>query len=111
MGLVREHGQVRLVVRTAKDAKNNAPEQEVASEAAPATPIYLRATVTAGGVYRFSAGSDPDRLTPIGGEFLAKAGDWVVAKVGVFAAGPPGAAPLGHADWDWFRVEGQTIRY
>ena len=49
--------------------------------------------------------SDPARLTPIGGEFVAKAGDWVVAKVGVFAAGPPGAKTMGHADWDWFRVD------
>ena len=106
VGLRRVNGALRLVVSSLKDAKSGSPEQDVASEAAPATPINLRVTVTAGGICRFSAGVDLARLTPIGGEFVAKAGDWVVAKVGLFSAGQPGAAALGHADWDWFRVEG-----
>jgi beta-xylosidase len=104
VGLRRTGGRLRLVVRSVKDAKSIAPEQEIANEAAPGAEIVLRVTVTNGGICRFSAGSDPARLTPIGGEFVAKAGDWVVAKVGVFAIGQPGVPALGHADWEWFRI-------
>jgi beta-xylosidase len=115
-GLRRVDGRLRLVVRSlkgAKDAVGDSPEEETASEPAPGPVVYLRVTMTAGGRYRFSVGdggvgqasSLPAAFRPIGGEFVARAGDWVVAKVGVFAVGRPGSAPLGHADWDWFRVE------
>ena len=122
VGMTRENGQVRLVVRSlkgAKDATGTETTSEVVSgwprrvkPAAYANPkitlegvSYLRVTVTRGGVFRFSAGSDLERLSPVGVEFLARAGDWVVPKVGLFALGPAGAAALGYADWDWFRVE------
>jgi beta-xylosidase len=105
IGLQRVHGQIRLVVRSIKGAKRNAPEDGVIDEAAPAGPVYLRVTMAPGGVYRFSAGSDPRTLTPRAGEFTARAGDWVVAKVGLFAVSQPGTTRAGSADWDWFRVE------
>ena len=105
VGLRRSGGRVQLVVRTLKNAKENVPEQETATEAVPGPIVCLRVTVAAGGVCRFSAGPDAARLKPLGGQFTARAGDWVVAKVGMFAAGRPGSSTLGHADWDWFRVE------
>ena len=103
------NGELRLVVRSlegAKDAVGESPERETANEPAPAAAICLRVTMIAGGKYRFSvgvrqtrgrppartrgAGVRPARIDsrPIGGEFVARAGDWVVAKVGLFAVGP-----------------------
>jgi beta-xylosidase len=109
-GLRRVNGRLRLVVRILKDAKGNRPEQELASVPAPGSAVCLRVIISAGGTCRFSAGADVARLAPIGPELVARAGDWVVAKIGVFASGPPGATTLGHADWDWFRVEPLPIR-
>jgi beta-xylosidase len=124
-GLRRVKGELRLVVRSlkgAKDAAGESPEEETLNEPAPSAPVHLRVTMTAGGKYRFSVGtagtgpatggSDAERapslpavFRPIGGEFVARAGDWVVAKVGLFAVGRPGSTALGCADWDWFRIE------
>ena len=73
--------------------------------AASATPVLLRVTVSASGRCRFSASLDGRTFTPLGDEFVARPGMWVGAKVGLFAAAPPGAPASGHADWDWFRVE------
>jgi beta-xylosidase len=108
VGLRRESGQARLVVRTlkaAREAKGGSPEQEIVNQPAPPGPVYLRVTVAPGALCRFSISGDNVRFTPVGDEFTARAGDWVVAKVGVFAAGRPGSPVLGHADWDWFRVQ------
>jgi beta-xylosidase len=112
VGLRRVNGRLRLVVRRlagAKEAAGDSPEEESVNESAAGSTIVLSVTMTAGGKYRFSVASDgaaqPLVFRPVGGEFTARAGDWVVAKVGVFAVGPPGSVGLGHADWDWFRVD------
>ena len=113
VGLRRVKGELRLVVRSVKGAKDGSPEEETVNEPVPEAPVLLRIAMMAGGKYRFSvasgsavgqASSLPSFRT-LGGEFVARAGDWVVAKVGLFAGGAPGSARLGHADWDWFRVE------
>lgn len=109
VGLVRAEGRLRLVVRmlkNARDAREIAPEREVAGEMAPLPVVYLRVTVSAGGRCRFSASRDGRAFTPIGEEFAGRPGVWVGAKVGLFAVGRPGsdAARPGHADWEWFRV-------
>ena len=81
------------------------------NEPAPGPRVCLRVTVAAGGRCRFSVSGDNVRFSPVGEEFVARAGDWVVAKVGLFAVGRPGSAALGHADWEWFRVEPASARH
>ena len=95
----------RLLMRVLTNAKEGQAEQESASVEAPGPAVHLRVAVTAGGTCRFSYSANTQQFTPIGGEFVAKPGVWVGAKVGVFAAAAPGTARAGHADWDWFRVE------
>jgi beta-xylosidase/pectate lyase len=123
VGLRRVDGQLRLVVRSlkgAKDARGDSPEEESVNEPAAGPTLLLRVTMTPGGKYRFSVGTEaavqasgagvgqasslPVAFRPVGGEYVAKAGDWVVAKVGLFAVGRPGSTTLGHADWDFVRV-------
>ena len=57
-----------------------------------------------GGVADSAASPDNRSFAPIGEEFVAKPGQWVGAKVGLFAVARPGASKAGHADWAWFRV-------
>ena len=106
VGLRRTREGIRLVTRVLANAREGGTERETASVEAPRSRLYLRVTVTPGGKCRFSYSADNTRFAPVGEEFLARPGVWVGAKVGVFAAAAPGAATTGHADWDWFRIEG-----
>lgn len=107
IGLRRMRNATRLVVRVLVNANGGGSELETVSVDAPGSGVFLRVTVTEGGRCRFSYSADNSRFAPLGAEFLARAGVWVGAKVGVFAAAPPGTTRAGHADWDWFRVEGR----
>lgn len=53
---------------------------------------------------RFAYSADGAHFTEAGPEFAARAGHWVGAKVGLFAAAPADAKSAGHADFDFFRV-------
>jgi len=105
IGLRKTAGGLRLVAAVAKGARDAKPEQDVASKDVGGPSIYLRVAVDRGGVCRFSWSADNRTFAPIGEEFAAKPGQWVGAKVGLFAAAVPGAVKPGHADWAWFRVE------
>lgn len=105
IGPRRTRNATRLVVRVLANASGGASELETGSVDAPGSVVFLRVTVTEGGRCRFSYSADNTRFAPLGGEFVAKPGVWVGAKVGVFAAAAPGATRAGHSDWDWFRVE------
>ena len=53
----------------------------------------------------FSYSVDGKEYTTLGKEFVAREGQWVGAKVGVFAAAGGVATKSGYADFDWFRIE------
>ena len=108
LGLRKTAAGMRLVAAVAKDAKNGKPEQEVASVEAGGSTVYLRVAVGNGGTCRFSFSPDNRTFTPIGAAFVAKPGQWVGAKVGLFAVARPGAKTAGHVDWNWFRVTAKT---
>jgi hypothetical protein len=53
----------------------------------------------------FSYSIDGKEYTTLGKEFVAREGQWVGAKVGVFAVAGAKAMRPGYADFDWFRIE------
>jgi|GEM_PF-47155 len=63
--------------------------------------MFLRADVSPQAVCRFAFSSDGRSFTPAGAPFVARPGQWIGAKIGLFATGSGG----GQADFDWFRVE------
>jgi rhamnogalacturonyl hydrolase YesR/beta-xylosidase/lysophospholipase L1-like esterase len=95
-----------LVVRraTARNADKGCGEVELGTAAVGNVPVQLRVSVTSEAVCRFSYSTDGHEFTPLGGAFIARAGRWIGAKVGVFAAAHAAATGTGHADFDWFRV-------
>jgi len=105
LGLRKTAAGLRLVLNVAKDTRGGHPEHLVASGEAAGPMVYLRVTVTAGGKCRFAWSVDDSSFAPIGDEFVAKARQWVGAKVGIFAVAPPGSTTAGYADWSWFRLE------
>src|SRR5207244_8616724 len=58
-------------------------------------PTFLRVEVTPHAICRFSYSTDVKTFHRVGGPFIARAGHWIGAKVGIY----------GDADFDWFRVE------
>ncbi len=104
LGLQRTDTSLRLTLRRAVDADTGGVEQEVAGLAVRQPNVQLRVAIAAGGRCRFSYSMDGRTFTSIGGEFAARPGVWIGAKVGLFAIVPPGTARSGHADWAWFRV-------
>jgi beta-xylosidase len=105
IGLQRTERGRRLAVRTCAEARNGTAEKEAAGLDLDRSEVWLRVEVAAGGRCRFAYSVDGRAFTPLGGEFLARPGHWIGAKVGLFASAPPGAARAGHADVDWFRVD------
>jgi rhamnogalacturonyl hydrolase YesR/beta-xylosidase/lysophospholipase L1-like esterase len=72
--------------------------------AAGSRMTYLRVEVSSDAVCRFSMSEDGKTYQPAGKPFVAEAGKWIGAKVGVFAS-----AKKGFADFDWFRVESLPV--
>ncbi len=67
------------------------------------TDIYFRATMIAGGKYRFSYSEDGTNFITIGSEALAKPGRWVGAKLGFFFNRTNKTNDAGQVQIDWIR--------
>ena len=89
-----------------KSARNHAKENEIARGEVNSFKVFLRVTVNSQANCRFSYSLDGEPFTPIGDEFTASAGQWVGAKVGLFATSGPvlPSDKKGHADFDFFRL-------
>lgn len=67
--------------------------------------VYFRVKVTAGAKCQFSYSEDGNRFTDVGDEFQATAGQWIGAKMGIFATRDTQTNDSGIAEYDWFRVQ------
>ena len=69
--------------------------------------IYLKVSVSRGGVCNFSYSLDGIAFKNAGDKFIAKPGRWIGAKVGIFCTRREQTNDSGYADFDWFRIEKQ----
>ncbi|RZL30995.1 MAG: glycoside hydrolase, partial [Pedobacter sp.] len=67
--------------------------------------IYLKAKISAGAKCQFSYSEDGINFTEAGDEFQAVAGQWIGAKIGLFATRENQINDSGVADYDWFRFD------
>jgi beta-xylosidase len=69
-------------------------------------PVFLRVTVDAQALARFSYSHDGVHFQPAPRALTATVDRWIGAKVGLFASAHPrvGLAKAGQADFEWFRV-------
>lgn len=70
-----------------------------------AQEVYLRVKVGKGALCTFSYSLDGLNYTSIPGSFPAEEGQWIGAKMGLFAVKKEKNNDSGYADVDWFRVE------
>jgi beta-xylosidase len=104
-----------LVLQEVGGALSLRQETRAESETAPATQgssvrvdspdqvVYLRATVSADAVVRFSFSVDGAKYQQIGVPFTATAGTWIGSRIGIYATGTHSTGEFGYADFDWFR--------
>ncbi|WP_231491134.1 glycoside hydrolase 43 family protein [Pedobacter sp. Leaf170] len=67
--------------------------------------VYLKVKVYAGAKCKFSYSEDGKNYIEIDKEFQAVAGQWIGAKVGIFATRNTQTNDSGFAEYDWFRVD------
>lgn len=67
--------------------------------------VYFRVKVTAGAKCQFSYSEDGKHFSNVGDEFQATAGQWIGAKVGIFAIRDTQTNDSGIAEYNWFRIE------
>jgi len=67
--------------------------------------IYLKAKVSANAKCQFSYSEDGINFLNAGDQFQAVAGQWIGAKIGLFASRETQINDSGVADYDWFRFE------
>jgi beta-xylosidase len=102
----------RIIQTVCVNAEKGLPEEIVASVPVPAAALFFRVTVKPESerenipkvLCAFSYSIDGKRFTTLGKEFVAREGQWVGAKVGLFAQAASKAKKRGYADFDWFRI-------
>ncbi|WP_316838749.1 glycoside hydrolase 43 family protein [Pedobacter gandavensis] len=125
LALKSNKGQLSLVYTTCMDAAKGKKEQEIkitdwketlAKEKlkgnfvppishVQAEEVYLRVKVNKGALCNFSYSLDGKNFIAIPGSFQASEGQWIGAKMGLFAVKKGKSNDSGYADVDWFRVE------
>ncbi|HEY1165383.1 MAG TPA: glycoside hydrolase 43 family protein [Chitinophaga sp.] len=104
LSLTKKGDGVEIDYRTCKQAdKGNAETSQVLGKFS-GTDIYLRVAVDEGGVCMFSYSEDGQKFTAINEAFIAVAGRWIGAKVGLFCTRTQQTNDSGFADVDWFRI-------
>ncbi len=110
IGLRNRETGTGLVVMEARAAAEGRPEAEIANVAIGSATVHLRVTFRHGARYAFSYSLDGRSFRPAGGEFMAKPGRWVGAKIGLFSTAPAQASSGGHVDVGRFGVAPADVR-
>lgn len=105
IGVTNRGGKMHISQATAKDADKGTAETESTPQLLAANEFYLRVSVTAGAMCRFSYSIDGKTFTNVGDAFKAREGRWIGAKIGFVFNRPAKFNDAGSADIDWFRVE------
>jgi beta-xylosidase len=101
----RSSAGLRLIRVSCLDASKDTPEKEDGAVGIKLKAVSLRVTITDEGACNFSYSIDGRKFDPLGDKFIARAGMWIGAKVGLFSLGPTRAIKRGYAEYDWFRFD------
>ena len=94
-----------LVYGVCQSADKGKAENEKEITKLKSAAVQLRVQVLSGAKCQFSYSEDGLNFIPVGDEFQATAGQWIGAKVGLFAVRDTQTNDSGIAEYDWFRVE------
>ncbi len=102
--LVRKNNGIYIVYGVC-NAEKEETEKNTVIKKFDNDSVYLRVTVSKGGLCHFSYSADGSNFEEAGDAFQAKEGRWIGAKVGIFCVRKDRTNDSGYADFDWFRVE------
>ncbi|MFC4211967.1 glycoside hydrolase 43 family protein [Pedobacter lithocola] len=96
---------IYLIYNTCISADKGKAEDENEIIKLNSNVIHLSVKVTAGAKCQFSYSYDGVKFINAGDEFQAVAGQWIGAKMGIFATRETQTNDSGIAEYDWFRVD------
>ncbi|PRY53267.1 beta-xylosidase [Arcticibacter pallidicorallinus] len=105
LSLMNKKDGLYLVYSVCDKANKGGTEKETVITKLKNGELYLRVSMSAGAKCRFSYSTDGKSFTPAGAEFQATPGQWIGAKLGLFATRQTQINDSGWGDYDWFRVE------
>lgn len=95
---------ISVVYGICKSASQGKAESEKVIAKLPGKEVYFRVTVSKGASCQFSYSLEGKQFIDVGAAFQADKGQWIGAKVGLFATRTSKINDAGYADFDWFRV-------
>jgi beta-xylosidase len=104
LALKSDKNGIAIVYSVGKGANKGKEEVEKVLTRLQGNEVYFRVAVTKGALCQFSYSTDGIRFTNAGDPFQAEPGQWIGAKVGLFAARVTKTNDSGYADYDWFRI-------
>lgn len=105
IAVTRKKDALYLVYGICENAYKGDTEKETIITELPSGTVYFRVKVIEGAKYTFSYSTDGTLFKDAGPVFQATAGQWIGAKVGLFATRKSQINDSGWGDYDWFRVE------
>ena len=96
---------IYLVYGVCQSADKGKTENEKEIAKLKSGVVHFRVKVSNGARCQFSYSEDGNNYSNVGDEFQATAGQWIGAKVGLFAIRDTQINDSGIAEYDWFRVE------
>jgi beta-xylosidase len=99
----RTPSDLRIVQVICRDADRGNQEEVVANSSIGKDRVILRLRMEGEGRCDFGYSLDGRKFRRLGNEFVAKAGKWVGAKIGLFAVQLNDVRQRGFADCDWVR--------
>ncbi|MGM9476330.1 glycoside hydrolase family 43 protein [Pedobacter sp. GSP4] len=104
ISIKRKKDGVYLVYGLCTNADKGKTEDEKEIARLKTGAVFFRVKVSAGAKCLFSYSEDGLNFTQVGEEFQAIAGQWIGAKIGLFAIRDTQTNDAGMAEYDWFRV-------
>lgn len=106
LSIIAKDGRFFLQHSVCRNAVRGGREKIVAEKPLDTDTLYLKVRVASPqAVCRFSYSTNGQFYTDIGGDFPAKSGRWVGAKVGLFCIAEKDARYGGYADFQWFKID------
>jgi beta-xylosidase len=105
--VIRQETGCLLRQSVCMDAEKGGGEEIVAAAALDQASVFLKVSVSEEARCSFSYSTNGSSFKAIGVDFSSKPGRWVGAKIGLFAAAPPGEKNAGYGDFDFIHITSQ----
>lgn len=105
IGIQRKKEGLYLVYGVCQNADKGKIENEKEITRLKSGSVYFRIKILAGAKCQFSYSENGTDFTNVDDEFQATAGQWIGAKIGLYALRDSQTNDSGIAEYDWFRVQ------